>query len=80
MRTDVLICLDVIAPGFATIVLSGELLFPKLQVVPQHIALLFNFRDAHGYLCGGCRDDSRLGGESDQIEDRGTRRAVHELA
>jgi hypothetical protein len=74
VHTDLLICLDVVAPSFATVVLSSELLFPKLQVVPQLVAPLFDFGNAHGYLCGECRDECNCGGENDRIEDRGTRR------
>jgi hypothetical protein len=74
VRTDVLICLDVVAPGFATIVLCSELLFPMFQVVSQLSIPLFDLGDAHGYLCGGCRDKCKRGGENDRIGHRGTRR------
>jgi hypothetical protein len=52
MHTDLFVRLNVVASGFSTIVLRSELLFPELQIISEHITLLFDLGDTHGGLCG----------------------------
>lgn len=73
MRTDLLVSLDIIAPSFATIILSSKVLLPYLQVVAQLIAALFGFRNTHSDLRGGSLNKREYGGDSGRIEDHATR-------